>query len=188
MLRRSPPRSIEFTVPDRSDPADGTPETIRYSWSGDAGDPLLRRYNGSNPAVVADDVHHLDLSMVTRSVIGATPATPMPDPASWGNDFVTCPDERVTDEMLLIYHDDAPGGSLLEEYVGRHAGDDRLAAQGFLPTLPANTTSWAVTHVVLRLRRSGRGVADRGTTPAARRRQQSGRHRGGPLCPGVAAR
>src|SRR5579871_1618127 len=30
--------SITFTVPDRN--GDGNPETIRYAWSGNAGDPL----------------------------------------------------------------------------------------------------------------------------------------------------
>jgi prepilin-type N-terminal cleavage/methylation domain-containing protein len=37
-------KAITFTVPDRN--GDGTPETIRYAWSGVAGDPLTRTYNG----------------------------------------------------------------------------------------------------------------------------------------------
>ncbi|MCP3904434.1 MAG: prepilin-type N-terminal cleavage/methylation domain-containing protein [Planctomycetes bacterium] len=147
-------RSIEFTVPDRSNPADGTPETIRYSWSGTAGDPLFRRYNGSSAIVVAADVHHFDVTSVTRNVAGVTLATPTPDPASWGHDFITCPDERITDEILLVFHADALGGSLLEEYAGKHSGY-RLIAQTFRPTLPANARSWIVTRAYLRMRTAG---------------------------------
>lgn len=57
-----------FTVPDRD--GDTFPETIRYSWSGVAGDPLLLEYNGSSPAVFAKDVHNFDLSFLTRSLGG----------------------------------------------------------------------------------------------------------------------
>lgn len=47
--------SVMFTVPDRDN--DGDVETIRYSWSGTAGDPLMREYNGSTAVAVLDDVH-----------------------------------------------------------------------------------------------------------------------------------
>jgi hypothetical protein len=40
------PSEVQFRVPDRDN--DGQPETIRYSWSGVAGDAVLRQFN-SNP-------------------------------------------------------------------------------------------------------------------------------------------
>ena len=41
---------IEFTVADRNN--DGLPETIRYEWSGTAGDPLTRTYNAGTAAQI----------------------------------------------------------------------------------------------------------------------------------------
>src|ERR1051325_4118910 len=38
--------AITFTVPDRN--GDSVAETIRYAWTGTAGDPLTRQYNGGN--------------------------------------------------------------------------------------------------------------------------------------------
>jgi len=37
--------SVTFTVADRNVPPDNIPETIQYSWSGVAGQPLTRKYN-----------------------------------------------------------------------------------------------------------------------------------------------
>ena len=48
--------AITVTVPDRNDP-DTNPETIRYAWSGTAGDPLTRQYNGGTVANLVEDVH-----------------------------------------------------------------------------------------------------------------------------------
>ncbi len=48
--------AITVTVPDRND-ADTNPETIRYAWSGTAGDPVTRQYNGGTVANVVEDVH-----------------------------------------------------------------------------------------------------------------------------------
>lgn len=47
-------RALTATVPDRND-ADVSVETIRYAWSGVAGEPLTRTYNGV-PANVVDGV------------------------------------------------------------------------------------------------------------------------------------
>ena len=44
-----------FTVPDRN--GDASPETIRYAWSGTAGDPLTRQYDGGTVANLIEDVH-----------------------------------------------------------------------------------------------------------------------------------
>ncbi len=56
MISEQPETAITVTVPDRNDP-DTNPETIRYAWSGTAGDPVTRQYNGGTVANVVEDVH-----------------------------------------------------------------------------------------------------------------------------------
>src|SRR5580765_8068353 len=51
--------TIEFTVPDRN--GDSQPETIRYSWTGVSGDPLLRTVNNHTPAAIAPSVNEFQL-------------------------------------------------------------------------------------------------------------------------------
>ena len=116
--------AIAFTVPDRS--GDGLPETLRYAWSGVAGDPLTCEYNGGSPVTIADDVHQFDLTYLLL-----TKGPPPPPP------------EQESPEMLLIFHDDAPGGTL-QEFVVK---PELPCAQYFKPSLPVNTISWSVTRV-----------------------------------------
>jgi hypothetical protein len=47
--------AITVTVPDRND-ADANAETIRYAWSGVAGAPVTRQYNGGTAVSVAPNV------------------------------------------------------------------------------------------------------------------------------------
>lgn len=71
------PTSLEFTVPDRN--SDGFDETLRYSWSGVAGDPLLRQIDGGNAVALVSDVRSLDFSTLTRSVTALDVfVTPLP--------------------------------------------------------------------------------------------------------------
>jgi len=58
--------ALTFTVPDRND--DGQDETIRYSWSGTAGDPLTRQYNGGSVATIAQDVHYFNMDYLARTI------------------------------------------------------------------------------------------------------------------------
>ena len=60
--------AVTFQVPDRD--GDDSPETIRYSWSGTPGDPLLMEYNGSAPAVLVNDVQQFDLAGGLRTMTG----------------------------------------------------------------------------------------------------------------------
>lgn len=53
-------RGIEVTVPDRSD-ADTADETIRYAWSGVAGDPLTRQFNSGSVVNVIPSVQALSV-------------------------------------------------------------------------------------------------------------------------------
>ena len=57
--------AITFTVPDRN--ADGQDETIRYSWAGTAGNPLIRTYNGTS-VTIADNVYYFNATYLTKTV------------------------------------------------------------------------------------------------------------------------
>lgn len=59
-------KAIEFTVADRDH--DAVAETIRYEWSGTAGDPLTRTYNGGQPFNVVQDVQEFDLSYAIQPI------------------------------------------------------------------------------------------------------------------------
>jgi prepilin-type N-terminal cleavage/methylation domain-containing protein len=122
--------AVTFTVPDRD--GDGTPETIRYAWSGVAGEPLTRQYNGGVPDVIAEDVRQFDLSYLLRTV----------DPPA--------AKEIESAEQVLIAHDNAPEGVMLEKAVrNKEAG-----GAYFRPKLPANAVRWKVTRVEFVARRS----------------------------------
>jgi len=58
--------AVEFTVADRN--GDEAPETIRYAWSGTAGDPLTRQYNGGTAVNVVENVQEFQLDYDLRTV------------------------------------------------------------------------------------------------------------------------
>lgn len=51
---------VEFTVADRD--GDEVVETLRWEWSGTAGDPLTRQYNGADPVALLEGVQALTLT------------------------------------------------------------------------------------------------------------------------------
>jgi hypothetical protein len=59
-------RAVEFTIADRT--GDTAAETIRYEWSGTAGAPITRRFNGGTPQVVCENVHDFDLAYTVQMV------------------------------------------------------------------------------------------------------------------------
>ncbi len=61
-ITEASPTALTFTVADRD--SDGKEETIRYSWSGVAGAPLNREYNGAAPVAVIPAVNNLALGYV----------------------------------------------------------------------------------------------------------------------------
>ena len=69
--------ALEFTVPDRDE--DGRPESLLYSWSGNAGDPLVRSLNGGTTTTLLRDVQELDFVSLTRSA-SSIDVTVSPDP------------------------------------------------------------------------------------------------------------
>jgi hypothetical protein len=68
-------RAVTFTTPDRD--GDGQVETLRYSWSGTAGDPLMYRYNSNAAVALASNVQQFNLTALTR-VIPADTLLPTP--------------------------------------------------------------------------------------------------------------
>jgi len=120
-------RAITMTVPDRG--GDGTAETIRYAWSGTAGDPLTRSYNGATAQTILSDVRTLKLSYLVREV---GPPEPVESP-----------------EGVLVQHDDAAIPLSFSSYT---LSKDAWAAMYFKPTFSANTTERKITKVKVRLK------------------------------------
>jgi prepilin-type N-terminal cleavage/methylation domain-containing protein len=114
--------AITFTVPDRN--GDGTPETIRYAWSGIAGDPLTRQYNGAAAGSIVASIQDFQLQYDKTSqsyyptIEGAETLV-----FSYTN-------------TLLAQNVDVSATSYPGEY--------------FVPSLPNGTISWRVTRVKLR--------------------------------------
>jgi len=95
--------SVTFTVPDRDEPPDKTLETIRYTWSGASGDPLVRTINGGRAAKVAADVHRFEVTSLSRTLSPGILVSATPDPNGWGwYDAGAEPAIRV----LLVVDDD----------------------------------------------------------------------------------
>lgn len=57
-----------FTVPDRD--GDGFVETVRYAWSGIAGDPLTYEINGGGTNTLIEDVQTFGMDYETRFIAG----------------------------------------------------------------------------------------------------------------------
>lgn len=115
---------VEFTVPDRT--GDGAADTLRYTWSGTPGDPLVFTLNGGAKSVIAPAIHALTFTYETAQE--AQPTT-----YSEGA------------ETTLYSYTTATSGAARP--VGKSSGDTYLRAQYFRPTLPADAVSWSVTKV-----------------------------------------
>lgn len=120
---------IEFTVHDRN--GDDIPETIRYSWSGTAEAPLTRQYNGGTAENVLTDVREFNLLYTLKTI-----STEVPQ----GNESA---------ETILISYD--ANKNLFDFPIQ----DAERYAEYFFPTLPANTTSWKVTRVIVQAKLDG---------------------------------
>jgi hypothetical protein len=112
--------AITFTVPDRS--GDGNPETIRYAWSGKAGDPLTRQYNGGAVANVIPALQSFALAYDKRQVQAPTTYT-------------------TSAETILSSY---TGGS--SSYSDQSSA---WPAQYITPSFPVTPTTWSVTRVTV---------------------------------------
>lgn len=121
--------AIEFTVADRN--GDGTPETIRYEWSGVTGAPLTRQYNGSAAAPVLAAVREFGLSYDLQTI------------------STQVPQSNESAETLLI------GYPSSINYADYPIQETQWCGEYFRPPLPADALSWKVTRVRFYARSSG---------------------------------
>lgn len=117
--------SIAFTVADRD--GDGSPERIRYAWSGKAGDPLTRQYNFGTDVNVLADVYQFDLDYDLKSTVESFPGLPAEGAEILVSSYTAASDLKTKD---------ITGSGWWGQYV-----QPSLAL--FLP----DTVSWRVTRV-----------------------------------------
>ncbi len=67
--------AVTFTVADRN--GDGSPERIRYAWSGKPGDPVTRQYNNGAAVTILPSVYQFALGYDTKSVAEQYPGPPV---------------------------------------------------------------------------------------------------------------
>jgi hypothetical protein len=127
-------RMIEFTVHDRN--GDDIPETIRYSWSGSAGAPLIRQYNGGAAESVLTDVREFNLLYTLKTI------------------SMEIPQPNESAETILASYD---SNRNLYAYPIQ---DMEWYAEYVFPSLPANTISWKVTRVVLTAQLDGLSLGE----------------------------
>ena len=125
--------AVEFTVHDRN--GDEVPETLRYEWSGTAGDPLTRQYNGGTVANIAEDVQEFQLTYDLKTAQREGPRS-----------------ENESAETLLISFE--PTADLADFSIDAN----NWPGEYFLPTLPSDALSWKVTRV--RFQAKVRGAND----------------------------
>ena len=132
------PNDIEFLVQDRD--GNGMADKIRYTWSGNAGDPLNRYYSPGSP------------SAGTYAYGPAMPVLPNVQ------EFALVYDKRATScavtngtsaEMLLASYDS--DSNLADSTV---TGTNYIG-QYFFPTLPTGAATWSVTRVKFKARANG---------------------------------
>lgn len=94
--------ALTFTVADRT--GDGNAETIRYAWSGAAGAPLTRQFNGGEVETILHDVHECRLDYVRNPVVATatTTAEVTSDPPILLASFNTYPSGTVTEKPYSV--------------------------------------------------------------------------------------
>lgn len=117
--------AVTFDVPDRD--GDGNNETIRYVWSGTAGDPLTYINNAGNEIPIITKVKQFQLSYLTRPIV--PPVAP-----------------ETIGLLTLSYYDPMYGTAK-----GYGIDQSHWCAQYFKPTLPTNTVSWNISYIYLAL-------------------------------------
>ncbi len=126
--------SIAAVVADRT--GDGQLDTIRYSWSGLQGDPLLRQVNDQPAAPVAAGVHNFRIGYKTRTI----------------QESYSGPGQEQSEKYL-------GGMSKDEERDEFEIEPDEWIGQYFRPDLPPGTLSYRLTRLTWRGKRGGNGSA-----------------------------
>jgi hypothetical protein len=121
-------KAIEFQLPDQT--GDGAAETVRYQWSGTAGDPLQRIFNNGTPEVILSGVQLFRLDPQVQDLTSPGPVV-QSDSQQW------------ISQTSSFFSDT---GSI---YKNQGIGTD------FLPELPTGVTSWSIDSVQLKCARHG---------------------------------
>jgi hypothetical protein len=125
--------AIMFAVPDRD--GNGSPERIRYAWSGVAGDPLTRQYNAGQPVTLLDGVNQFDVACDTKSVTETYPGPPVESSEVLVDSYTASTDRRD-------YNVDST------HWIGQYV---QPPAAGSIPGL----VTWRVTRVRFQAYKSG---------------------------------
>ena len=120
-------RTVTMTVPDRD--SDGNPETIRYAWSGVAGDPLTRTYNGVT-ATMTENVRALNFTYLSKTAGKPSPVE--------GSEVVQS--SHVALDPSKISQSDLTTTKAMAEY--------------FMPTLSTKAVSWKVTRCRIQMQQN----------------------------------
>lgn len=115
--------SIAFSVNDWDD--DGVVESIKYGWSGVAGDPLLRAVNGGAATVVLDSVTDFALTPATKVIETRVAALP------------------------TRYEDQDVQSVGVVGVVGTTVDTGTSLVQRIVPDLPEATETWRISRVSL---------------------------------------
>ncbi len=124
------PTAVTFMVPDRT--KDASPDTIRYSWSGTAGEPLTREFNSGTAVNIIADVREFQLDYVLTVIVE------QPDPIT---------NESGEQELFAYTTAASPADFSLT--------DKNWIGQYFMPVLPADAAEWSVTRVKIMARSNG---------------------------------
>jgi hypothetical protein len=125
-------RSVEVEIPDRT--GDGNADVVRYEWSGTAGAPLQRRFNGGAASNVAAALQAFDLQATSRTVTEQ----------AIGN---------ITNTSGLVRWYDKSSSALVEGSSSLDAWEG--VGSDFIPKLPEGADTWTPTWVEVRCQSSG---------------------------------
>ncbi len=123
--------AVTFTVPDRT--GDDVAETIRYAWSGTAGDPVTRTFNGVTVDFV-DDVHQLDLTYLIRTIEAGADYSGTPGIAV--DNLIICQGNAVIDSY----------NSSVAPYTSVDAGSSAVISTNAIASGSLSVTVNAVVH------------------------------------------
>lgn len=135
-------RQLEFLVPDND--SDGSPDAVRYSWSGISGDPLIRQYRGNTLATW--DTRQVVVNRVQWMEFAHDRADPI----------VVKPE--ILPETLLASFEPVSGRSTTTITSGSSV------AQSFRVTLPSTAVSYKITRVAFRASQAGTAAGSTSVT------------------------
>ena len=133
-------KAVTFVVGDRT--GDGTPDRIRYAWSGTYGDPLTYQLNDETPTTLLENTAQFGLTYTSETVISTLPGTL----------------ERGDTEQLI-----ASQNSILL-HTGYFMNDTMAIGQRYTPALDAGVVAYEPSRLRLYAKRAGNST---GVIPVA---------------------